>query len=124
MIFGMAVATFTSVHVVLRLVGTFSGLVVLFAMLAGKRLDGWTVLFLASTVATSATGFLFPVDHFLPSHAVGILSLVVLAVAILARDAFHLAGAWRRIYVVGAVVALYLNVFRRESCRLSRRSPP
>jgi hypothetical protein len=99
------------VHVVLSLVGILSGFVVLFGMLGGKRLDGWTVLFLASTVATSVTGFLFPVDHFLPSHAVGILSLVVLAVAILARYALHLAGAWRRIYVVGAVVALYLNVF-------------
>jgi len=111
MVFGMTVATFTSVHVVLSLVGILSGFVVLFGMLGGKRLDGWTVLFLASTVATSVTGFLFPVDHFLPSHAVGILSLVVLAVAILARYALHLAGAWRRIYVVGAVVALYLNVF-------------
>src|SRR5258708_5341705 len=111
MIFGMTIATFTAVHVVLSLVGILSGFVVLFGMLGGKRLDGWTVLFLASTVATSVTGFFFPVDHFLPSHAVGILSLVVLAVAILARYALRLAGAWRRIYVVGAVIALYLNVF-------------
>jgi hypothetical protein len=111
MIFGMTISTFTSVHVVLSLVGIFSGFVVLFGLLAGKRLDGWTALFLASTVATSVTGFLFPFDHFLPAHGVGIISLVVLAVAILARYAFHLAGAWRRIYVVGAVVALYLNVF-------------
>ena len=111
MIFGMTLSTFTTVHVVLSLVGIFSGLVVLIGLLAGKRLDGWTALFLATTVATSATGFLFPVDHFLPSHGVGIISLVALVVAILARYAFHLAGAWRWIYVVGAVVALYLNVF-------------
>ena len=111
MIFGMTLSTFTTVHVVLSLVGIFSGFVVLIGLLAGKRLDGWTALFLATTVATSATGFLFPVDHFLPSHGVGIISLVVLAVAILARYAFHLAGAWRWIYVVGAMVALYLNVF-------------
>jgi len=111
MIFGMTLSTFTTVHVVLSLVGIFSGFVVLIGLLGGKRLDGWTALFLATTVATSATGFLFPVDHFLPSHGVGIISLVVLLVAILARYAFHLAGAWRWIYVVGAMVALYLNVF-------------
>lgn len=111
MIFGMTISTFTTVHVVLSLVGIFSGFVVLIGLLAGKRLDGWTALFLATTVLTSVTGFLFPVDHFLPSHGVGIISLVVLAVAILARYAFHLAGAWRWISVVGAVVALYLNDF-------------
>ena len=111
MIFGMTLSTFTTVHVVLSLVGIFSGFVVLIGLLGGKRLDGLTALFLVSTVSTSVTGFLFPVDHFLPSHGVGIISLVVLAVAILARYAFHLAGAWRWIYVVGAVVALYLNVF-------------
>jgi hypothetical protein len=111
MIFGMTISTFTTVHVVLSLVGIFSGFVVLIGLLGGKRLDGLTALFLVSTVLTSATGFLFPVDHFLPSHGVGIISLVVLALAILARYAFHLAGAWRWIYVVGAVVALYLNVF-------------
>jgi hypothetical protein len=107
--FGMT--TFTFVHVVLSLVGIFSGFVVVFGLIAAKRLDIWTAVFLASTVATSVTGFLFPFEHFLPSHGVGILSLVVLAVAILARYAFHLAGAWRRIYVVSAVIALYLNVF-------------
>ena len=83
----------------------------MFGLLARKPLDGWTALFLATTVATSVTGFGFPVDHLLPSHKVGIISLVVLAVAILARYALHLAGAWRRIYVVCAAVALYLNVF-------------
>jgi hypothetical protein len=102
--------TFTFVHVVLSLVGIFSGFVVVFGLIAAKRLDIWTAVFLASTVATSVTGFLFPFEHFLPSHGVGILSLVVLAVAILARYAFHLAGAWRRTYVVSAVIALYLNV--------------
>ncbi len=111
MILGMTTATFTVVHVVLSLLGIGSGFVVSFGLLAGKRLNGWTALFLASTVATSVTGFGFPFDHLLPSHKVGIISLVVLAVAILARYAFHLAGAWRWIYVVGAVVALYLNVF-------------
>ena len=111
MILGMTTSTFTVVHVVLSLVGIASGLVVAFGLLAGKRLDGWTALFLLTTVATSVTGFGFPFDHLLPSHKVGIISLAVLAVAILARYAFHLAGGWRRIYVVSAVTALYLNVF-------------
>jgi hypothetical protein len=111
MILGMTTSTFTLVHVVLSLVGIASGLVVAFGLLVGKRLDGWTALFLATTVATSVTGFGFPFDHLLPSHKVGIISLVVLAVAILARYAFHLAGGWRRIYVISAVTALYLNVF-------------
>jgi uncharacterized membrane protein len=74
-------------------------------------LDGWTAIFLATTVLTNGTGFLFPFDHLLPSHKVGIISLVVLAFAILARYAFHLEGAWRRIYVISSVLALYLNCF-------------
>src|SRR5213083_988533 len=111
MIFGMAASTFTLVHVMVSLVGIVSGFVVVFGLLAGKRLDRWTALFLTSTVVTSVTGFGFPFDHLLPSHKVGIISLVVLTVAILARHAFHLAGAWRWIYVVSAAVALYLNVF-------------
>jgi hypothetical protein len=111
MIWGMTESTFTLVHVLLSLLGIGSGVVVIFGLLAGKQLDGWTVLFLATTAATSVTGFGFPIDHLLPSHKVGIISLVVLAVAIVARYAFHLRGAWRRIYVVSAAVALYLNVF-------------
>ena len=111
MILGMTTSAFTLLHVLISLVGIGSGLVVVFGMLSGRRLDGWTALFLASTVATIVTGFGFPFDHLLPSHKVGILSLVVLAVAILARYAFHLRGAWRRIYAISAVTALYFNVF-------------
>jgi len=111
MILGMTTSTFTFVHVLLSLVGIGSGLVVVSGLLAGKRLDGWTALFLVTTVATSVTGFLFPFHELLPSHKVGILSLIGLAVAILARYAFRLAGTWRLIYVIGTVVALYLNVF-------------
>jgi hypothetical protein len=83
----------------------------MYGLLVGKRLDGITAIFLVSTVLTSVTGFGFPFDHLLPSHIVGILSLVVLAGAILARYAFHLAGAWRAIYVICASIALYFNVF-------------
>ena len=111
MILGMSIATFTLVHVVLSLVGIFAGLVVVFGMLGSKRLEGWTAIFLATTVLTSVTGFFFPFDKILPSHIVGIISLVVLAFAILALYALHLAGPWRWIYVVSAMLALYLNVF-------------
>ena len=82
-----------------------------FGIACRKRLDGWTALFLLTTVATSVTGLGFPFDHLLPSHKVGIISLFVLAMAILARYAFHVAGASRWIYVVTAMIALYLNVF-------------
>src|ERR1700685_1606299 len=111
MILGMTLSTFTQVHVVISLVGIGSGFIVVYGLLAGKRFDGGTAIFLVTTVLTSATGFLFPVEHLLPSHVVGIISLVVLAVAVLARYARHLNGAWRPIYVICAVLALYLNVF-------------
>lgn len=103
--------TYTIVHVVISLVGIGSGLVVLVGLLTAKRLDAWTALFLASTAATSVTGFGFPFERLLPSHVVGAISLIVLAVAIFARYARQLAGIWRSIYTIGAVVALYLNVF-------------
>ena len=109
MIFGMT--TFTFVHVVLSLIGILSGLIVLYGLLTANRLAGWTALFLATTVATSVTGFLFPFHHFMPSYALGIISLLVLAVAILARYTFRLAGGWRRTYAISAMIALYLNVF-------------
>lgn len=109
MILGMT--TFTFVHVAISLMGILSGLAVVFGLIAGKRLDGWTAIFLVTTVATSVTGFLFPYDGFTPGIGVGILSLVVLAIAILARYRRHLAGGWRRTYVITAVIALYLNVF-------------
>jgi hypothetical protein len=111
MILGMSTGTYTLLHVLISLVGIGSGLVVMFGFLTGKRLDGWTALFLVTTVLTSVTGFGFPVDHLLPSHVVAIISLVMLAVAIPARYVFHLSGAWRSIYVVTASIALYLNVF-------------
>jgi hypothetical protein len=109
MIFGMT--PFTFAHVVISLVGIASGFVVLWGLLTARRLDGWTALFLLSTVATSVTGFFFPFERLLPSHVVGIISLVVLVIVILARYPRHLAGVWRRIYAVSAVIALYLNFF-------------
>jgi hypothetical protein len=111
MILGMSTPTFTLVHVILSLVGILAGAIAALGMLSAKKLESWTALFLATTVATSATGFLFHSAAFGPPHVVGFISLVVLAVAILALYGRHLAGPWRWIYVVGAVLALYLNVF-------------
>jgi hypothetical protein len=110
-ILGMSTATFTLVHVILSLIGMLSGAVVLFGLFSSRRLEGWTALFLATTVLTSVGGFLFPRDHLLPSHIVGIISLVVLAAAIVALYVYHLHGCWRWVYIAGAVLALYLNVF-------------
>jgi len=111
MIFGMSIAAFTLVHTVLSLVGIVAGLVVAGGLATGTRLDRWAAVFMVTTVLTSVTGFGFPFDKVLPSHVVGIVSLVVLAAAIVADYVKHRAGAWRTTYAVGVVVATYLNVF-------------
>ena len=111
MILGMSTATYTFLHVLISLIGIGSGLVLMFGFITGKRLDNLTAVFLTTTVLTSVTGFGFPFDHLLPSHILGIISLVVLAIAIPARYVFNLADSLRWIYVVGASMALYLNVF-------------
>lgn len=111
MMLGMSLSTFTAVHVIISLIGILSGLIVLAGLLSAKRMNGWTALFLLTTVLTSVTGFGFPFTHLSPAHKVGIISLVVLAIAILARYSFHMAGMWRWIYVATAMIALYLNVF-------------
>jgi hypothetical protein len=102
---------FTTLHVFLSLIGILSGFVVSFGLLAAKRLERWTALFLITTVLTSVTGFLFPFHRLLPSHILGILSLVLLAIAIYARYSRKLTGFWSRTYAATAVLALYLNVF-------------
>jgi hypothetical protein len=107
----MILRAYTIIHTLISLAGIFSGVVVMLGLLAGKRLDGWTKWFLITTVATSVTGFGFPLHHFGAPHVVGIISLAVLAVAIYARYARQLAGSWRWIYIVSALMALYLNVF-------------
>src|SRR5260370_19112290 len=97
----MILSAFTLFHVALSLVGILSGFAVVAGFLNTKRGNGWTALFLATTALTSVTGFLFPFHKFMPSHAVGIVSLLVLAVTIPALYIFHLAGPWRRPYVIG-----------------------
>ena len=109
MIFGMTPYTFF--HVVISLIGIFTGFIAVFGMIAGKRLDGWNGIFLLTTAFTSITGFFFPFHGVTPAIKLGVISLIVLAVAIPARYLKHLAGAWRKIYAVTASIALYLNVF-------------
>ncbi|MDX6304768.1 MAG: hypothetical protein QOI77_1737 [Blastocatellia bacterium] len=104
-------STFTIVHVVISLIGIASGLVLMFGLLVARKLNRWSALFLISTIATSVTGFFFPFHGLTPAIVVGVISLVVLGVAIIARYVRRLAGAWRWIYVVTVMIALYLNVF-------------
>src|SRR5260370_16639859 len=104
MIFGMTILTF--VHVLLGLIGILAGLVVMFGLLASKALKGWTAVFIWTTVATSVTGFFFPFHRFLPSHAIGIISLLFLAVAIYALYGMPLASACRRISPIPSIIAL------------------
>ncbi len=111
MIFGMSLHAYTELHVLISLIAIGSGLVVMYGLLTAKRMDGWTSLFLATTVLTSVTGFGFPFTGVTPGIKVGIVSLVVLGIAYLARYVRHLAGGWRATYVVTAATALYLNVF-------------
>jgi hypothetical protein len=111
MILGMSLPTLTLVHVILSLIGIVAGLLVVYGLLQGELWAGWTHLFLLTTVLTSATGYLFPVSHVMPSHIVGAISLVLLAIAMVALYGRLLAGGWRRTFVICSVAALYLNVF-------------
>src|SRR5882762_10766969 len=111
MILGMSLSTFTMVHVIISLIAIVSGIIVMFGLLGSRRMPGMTAIFLLFTILTSATGFLFPFDKLLPSHIIGILSLVLLAIACIALYVMKLSGAWRWIYVVTALLSLYFNVF-------------
>ena len=107
----MILQIYTIIHTLISLVAIFTGIVVVLGMLAGNRLDGWTKWFLITAIATTATGFFFPFHSFTPAIGLGIISLPFLALTIFARYRKHLAGAWRWIYVVGAVICLYFNLF-------------
>jgi hypothetical protein len=111
MMLGLSLSTFTMLHVIISLVGIVSGLIVLSGLLGSSRMPGWTALFLLTTILTSVTGFGFPFTVLLPSHMIGILSLVLLAIACLALYGMKLSGAWRWIYAVTAMIALYFNIF-------------
>jgi hypothetical protein len=114
MILGMSLSTFVTVHVIISLIGIVVGIIVMFGLLGSNRMPGLTAIFLLFTILTSATGFLIPPllsEKLLPSHMVGALSLVLLAIACIALYGMKLSGAWRPVYVVTAMASLYLNVF-------------
>jgi hypothetical protein len=111
MILGMSLQTFTLLHVVISLIAIATGFVVVIGMIDGKRLPGWTALFLLTTVLTSLTGFLFPFGGITPGLIVGALSSALLVCALIALYIRHLTHAWRWIYAITAIAALYLNVF-------------
>ena len=114
MILGLSVSTFVTVHVVISLIAIVAGIIVMFGMLGSNRMPGLTAIFLLLTILTSATGFVIPPlvsEKFLPSHLFGFLSLGLLAVACFALYGKKLSGSWRWIYVLTALISLYLNVF-------------
>ncbi|MGY4483292.1 hypothetical protein ACVWWR_002483 [Bradyrhizobium sp. LM3.2] len=111
MVLGLSLPAFTMVHVIISLIGIAAGLVVMFGLLGSKPMPGLTAIFLLFTILTSATGFLFPFKELLPSHIIGIISLVLLAIACIALYGMKLAGVWRPVYIVTAMISLYFNVF-------------
>jgi len=111
MILGMSTALYTQIHVAISLIGIAAGLLVAFGMIAGNPLPKLTALFLITTILTSVTGFFFPWKGFTPGINIGILSLVVLLFTLIALYTKHLAGGWRRTYVITAMIALFLNFF-------------
>ena len=111
MILGMSIGTYTILHVILSLIGIGSGFIVLFGLIKGKLLTPWNAVFLVTTILTSLTGFAFPNTKVTPGIILGILSMIVLAIALIALYVFHLKGAWRRTYAISAMIALYFNVF-------------
>lgn len=110
MVIGLSIQTFTTIHVIITLIAIASGLVVVLGMIGDHSLPAWTALFLLTTVLTSVTGFMFPINGFTPALGTGAVSLVILAVALFALYQRHLNGAWRWIYIVTAIAALYFNV--------------
>jgi len=111
MIAGLSIENFTILHTAISLIAIASGLIVLAGMLRARRLPGWTAVFLVTTILTSVTGFMFPISGLTPAIVFGLISIVILVIALAALYLKHLSGAWRWIYVTTALMALYLNVF-------------
>jgi hypothetical protein len=107
----MILQIYTIIHTLISLIAIFTGFLVLFGLLSAKLFDGWTKWFLITAVATTLTGFFFPFHGLTPAIVLGIISLPILVITITARYPKRLAGAWRWIYVIGAVMSLYFNLF-------------
>jgi hypothetical protein len=111
MMLGLSLSAFTTFHVVISLIAIVAGVIVMFAMVDAKKAPGLTTIFLIFTILTSVTGFMFPFNGVTPGILIGILSMILLAIACVALYSMNLAGAWRGIYVLTALISLYLNVF-------------
>jgi len=111
MMLGLSLSEFTTLHVVISLIAIVAGLIVMFGMVGSNKAPGLTAIFLIFTILTSVTGFMFPFNGVTPGILIGILSVILLAIACLALYAMRLAGPWRWIYVLTALISLYLNVF-------------
>ncbi len=111
MILGLSTALYTQIHVAISLIGIATGFIVIFGMIAGNPLPKLTTIFLTTTILTSVTGFFFPFHGMTPAIILGILSLVVLLFMLIALYSKHLAGGWRRAYVITAILAQYFNFF-------------
>jgi hypothetical protein len=111
MMLGLSLSAFTTLHVVISLIAIVAGLIVMFGMVGPYKSGSLTGIFLLFTILTSVTGFMFPFNGVTPGILIGILSVILLAIACLALYANHLSGVWRWIYVLTALISLYLNVF-------------
>jgi hypothetical protein len=111
MVLGMSLSSYTILHVIISLIGIGTGFIVLFGLISGRLLSPWNGVFLVTTILTSLTGFGFPNTRVTPGIVLGVLSLIALAIALLALYGFHLNGAWRRTFAITAMIALYFNVF-------------
>jgi hypothetical protein len=111
MLLGLPLATFTAIHVAISLIGIVTGFIVLFGFLSGRLLKPWNGIFLVFTILTSLTGFLFPNSHITPGIILGILSMIVLILALIALYAGHLAGVWKPTYAITTMIAQFFNVF-------------
>jgi hypothetical protein len=111
MILGLNLVQFTYLHVFLSLVSIGAGIFIIYGLLTSRRLSILTSLFLVTTVATSLTGFLYPFNGVTPGIILGILSMIVLVLAIVALYVKKLAGPWRGTYVVSVMLAYYFNFF-------------
>ncbi|HEY7161627.1 MAG TPA: hypothetical protein VH815_10230, partial [Acidobacteriota bacterium] len=110
MIWGLPPQTFTSIHVVLSLMGIITGFVVMFGILTGNKLSGWTAVFLFSTIGACVTSLGFPVTQVLPSQISADVCLFVLTIAMLARYVYFFSGTWSSVYVISIAGSLYLSV--------------
>ncbi len=111
MTLGLSLPAFTQLHVIISLVGIAAGFMVIFGMIGGRRFPLLTAIFLITTFLTNITGFMFPFNGVTPGIVIGVLSTIVLLLAIYAVYGAHLRGEWRGCYVVSSVLALFFNFF-------------